>query len=123
MQENEIKVNVTYPDEKGAHETTVGELKERFKEETPEWLASFISEIVNKGKGFTLFGEYTRQENPFIMEYVRDATAKKDGHDGLLFGYNWATGYELLIFPDNEKAEAFAARQGITRFKGKPATP
>lgn len=57
-QHNDVRVSVSYPDGKGAHDTTIGELKDRFKEEGKEWLRDFINGIMSNGVGYTRFGEY-----------------------------------------------------------------
>lgn len=56
MKENDIKVRVTYPDNHGNYETTIGEVKDKFKEETKEWLDYFIERIINEGHAYTRFG-------------------------------------------------------------------
>lgn len=62
MPEDSIKVLVTYPDGKNEHTSTIGELKERFKEETAQWLMNFLFNIINTGKGYSNFGEYTNMD-------------------------------------------------------------
>lgn len=54
------KVSVTYPDGKGNHETTVGELREKWAShgETKKWIADFFIDLKYKGKAFSAFGEY-----------------------------------------------------------------
>lgn len=56
MLTDDQKISVTYPDEKNAHETTVGEVKERFKQEHPGWLANFLNEMEKNGFAYTNFG-------------------------------------------------------------------
>ena len=50
------KIKVTYPDNKGGHETTFEELKERFKDEKPEWVEGFIEQIKIQGFAYTRHG-------------------------------------------------------------------
>ena len=61
--QNKIRVKVSYPDGKNEHETTIGELRERFKAEKKEWLEQFINSILRYGEGFSRFGKYTRLYN------------------------------------------------------------
>jgi hypothetical protein len=51
-------VEVTYPDGKGNHEATIAELKERFKEETPDWKGVFFGRLITYGSARSNFGEY-----------------------------------------------------------------
>lgn len=56
----EVKLEVTYPDGKGNHETTIAQVNERFSEEAPEWRRHFFNEILNVGFAVTRFGvEYS----------------------------------------------------------------
>lgn len=50
------KIKVTYPDNKGNHETTFDDLRERFKEERPDWVEGFFQQIKVQGYAYTRFG-------------------------------------------------------------------
>lgn len=58
IKHDDVKVNVTYRDDKNAHETTIKELKERFKQENLIWRTRFISSLLNDGEAWTNFGGY-----------------------------------------------------------------
>jgi hypothetical protein len=49
------KIKVTYPDDSG-HVLTEQELREKWKEEVPEWVNSFIRLMETQGYAYTRFG-------------------------------------------------------------------
>jgi hypothetical protein len=60
----ENKVSVTYPDGKGAHETTVSALIDKFRDEESWWLDNFLNTLINKGEAFTnAGGRYVLNQN------------------------------------------------------------
>ena len=50
------KIRVTYPDAKNEHEITFDELYQRFAEERPEWLQSFVAKLIMNGSAITNMG-------------------------------------------------------------------
>ena len=54
------RVQVTYPDNKGNHETTVRDLGDRWIGETHGWRKMFFADLINKGVAYSNFGgKYT----------------------------------------------------------------
>ncbi len=58
-QDDVIVVFVKYHDLSGYDDTTLGELKIKFKEESPEWLKRFINSLLKYGIAETRFCTYT----------------------------------------------------------------
>lgn len=57
-----VKVLVTYPDGKNTHTTTVRDLGDRFIKEGTEWKVRFFNKLIDEGKAYSKFGEYTLQK-------------------------------------------------------------
>ena len=51
-------LKVSYPDNRGNHELTIDEFRERFKEESHEWVESIISILLIQGYAYTRFAKY-----------------------------------------------------------------
>lgn len=56
------------------------------------------------------------------LNYVRPATKAKDGSKGLLFHFNFSTGYYDVVFTTENEAKDFAEQAGAD-FTGKPLPP
>lgn len=67
------KVSVTYADGKGAHETTVKQLTQKWFGETLSWKEWWFSQLINNGVANSIFGgTYTMQSE------ARELSDKED---------------------------------------------
>jgi hypothetical protein len=46
------------------------------------------------------------------LAFMRPATKKKDGHDGVLYMHNFVTGFQELVFDNHEAARKYAKADG-----------
>lgn len=56
LQNSDKKVSVTYPDNKGNHETTVRDISDRFINEGADWRKQFFHTLLTTGEAFTRMG-------------------------------------------------------------------